>query len=98
MANSVIKARNILTESKTIQLTWNSASNPYAQGNVDLNKNGYIPISVSYTITGTGGTQIFASAFRLAGDGRLEYSVRNTGTPGSLTQNSIVITTKYIRA
>lgn len=92
-----LNEQTILTESRTIQLTWASTSNPYASGTVNLAKDGYVPISAGYTLTGTGASAIYASSFRLDGNGILSYSFRSVNTPSSTTQNGVTIDVKYIR-
>jgi hypothetical protein len=95
---STIKAHNILTETFNVQLTYASTSNPYATGSINVAKDGYVPISASYTVTGTSGSTVFASDFRLRDDNMLEYAFRNSSGVSSTTQNRVAITVKYIRA
>lgn len=95
---STIKAHNILTENRTVQLTWNSTSNPFASGTVNLAKDGYVPISVGYSIVGTGATTVYASSFLLDANATLSYSFRCSNAVSSTTQNSVLIDVKYIRA
>lgn len=95
---STIKAHNILSENRTVQLTYGSTSNAYATGNVNVAKDGYVPISASYTVAGTSSSTVYASNFRLREDNVVEFAFRNAGGASSVTQNSVVITVKYIRA
>lgn len=92
-----LNEQNILTEDRTVQLTYASTSNAYATGSVNVAKDGYVPISASYAVTGTGGSTVFASIFRLRRDDVLEFAFRNGGGVSSVTQNSVTITVKYIR-
>jgi len=95
---STIKAHNILTETFNIQLTYASTSNAYASGNVNVAKEGYIPISASFVITGAGGSTVYPSIFRLNENDVVEYAFRNGSGVSSTTQNRVAVTVKYIRA
>lgn len=86
----------VVKEAKQFQLTYNSTSNPYADGIFDITKAGYTPISVCYWIIGTNSSAVFCSCCCLDGN-TVRVTARSTVTPTSTTVNSIILNITYVK-
>ena len=104
MASSIIPYKSersysieTVTASQDVTLTWTSTSNPYCSGIVNIARPGWKPVSIGFSTTGGGATNIVPYRFFLNGED-IQYGFRMyDNTPSTLTQNGVSLVVTYIR-
>ena len=100
MAVSTLPNR-IVREQKTIPINWASTTNPswYTTTRVDISKAGFVPIAVSYNVSGPLGSFVMVTGCRIVpSENTLYCECRMVNQiPESLTQNALVVTITYLK-